>query len=143
MSDIVPHLSIDDSHIRREWHDDEWYYAIRDVLALLLETNGANAKIYYTSLKHRLLRHQPHQIRIVGLKVCSGDGKQYLTDMTNIKGVLFIEKYLSYHRDMGVNLKNNRKESEWTNFQPAVIRYLHTTGWNIQELCKITIGICH
>jgi prophage antirepressor-like protein len=41
-----------DKQIRRIWHDDEWYFSIVDIVAVL--TESGNARNYWKVLKHRL-----------------------------------------------------------------------------------------
>jgi DNA-damage-inducible protein D len=71
--------------VRREWHNDEWFFSVVDVIAVL--TDSVNPRNYWTVLKKRetqlvTICHQ--------LKMLSADGKNYKTDCANTEGVLRI-----------------------------------------------------
>ncbi len=71
--------------VRREWHNDEWFFSVVDVIAVL--TDSVNPRNYWTVLKKRenQLVTVCHQ-----LKMLSTDGKNYKTDCANTEGVLRI-----------------------------------------------------
>jgi hypothetical protein len=69
--------------IRREWHNDEWYFSVIDIVELL--TDSANPRKYWSVLKVR----EPQLATICSqLKMLSSDGKNYKTDCANTEGVL-------------------------------------------------------
>ena len=69
--------------VRREWHNEEWYFSVIDVIEVL--TDSANARKYWSVLKVR----EPQLATICSqLKMMSSDGKNYKTDVTNTEGVL-------------------------------------------------------
>jgi len=66
MSTLISTEAIDGSHIRKEWHQDEWYV-----------------------LKNRLKREGNESLReIKQLKLTAADGKRYLTDCLNTEQIL-------------------------------------------------------
>jgi len=78
--------------IRAEWNESEqkWYFAIIDIIEVLTESN--NPRRYWSDLKRKLGSEgfvQLYEI-IVQLKMISSDGKKYITDCADSKGLLRI-----------------------------------------------------
>ncbi len=64
-----------DKKIRRLWHDDEWFYSVSDIIALL--TDSKDELAYWIKLKQR----EPQLVTIChGLKIPAKDGKLRYTD---------------------------------------------------------------
>lgn len=74
--------------IRKEWHNEQWYFAIIDVIAALAETD--NPRQYWTKIKKNLSIESQLQPFWLQLKVTAADGKKYKTDCTNTEGILRI-----------------------------------------------------
>jgi DNA-damage-inducible protein D len=75
----------EENHIRREWHDGQWFFSIVDVIDVLTESKSP--RIYWGKLKER----EPQLLTICQqLKLTSKDGKKYKTDCANTEGVLRI-----------------------------------------------------
>lgn len=78
--------------IRTEWHEgkQKWFFAVIDVVEILTESN--NPRRYWSDLKRKLNSEgftQLYEI-IVQLKMISSDGKKYITDCADAKGLLRI-----------------------------------------------------
>jgi len=90
MSKHSPISLISETRIRREWHDNEWYYSAVDIVAELLDLKLKDAKNYYASLKKRLSRESnsliTHEFKM--LKLTAADGKKYITEVVNTKQAL-------------------------------------------------------
>jgi hypothetical protein len=69
--------------IRRLWHNDEWWYAVVDVIEVL--TESPNPAVYWRVLKKRLLDEGADQTvtKCNGFKLKAIDGKMRLTDCAN------------------------------------------------------------
>jgi hypothetical protein len=78
--------------IRTEWNESEqkWYFAIIDVIEILTESH--NPRRYWSDLKRKLNSEGFSQLYeiIVQLKMISSDGKKYITDCADAKGLLRI-----------------------------------------------------
>jgi hypothetical protein len=78
--------------IRSEWSESEqkWYFAIIDIIEVLTESN--NPRRYWSDLKRKLNAEGFSQLYeiIVQLKMISSDGKKYVTDCSDAKGLLRI-----------------------------------------------------
>jgi hypothetical protein len=78
--------------IRAEWSEtaQKWYFAVIDVIEILTESN--NPRRYWSDLKRKLNSEGFSQLYeiIVQLKMISSDGKKYLTDCSDAKGLLRI-----------------------------------------------------
>ncbi len=69
-----------DRSIRRLWHDDQWFYSVVDIVAVLSESD--NPATYWRVLKHR----EPQLVTICnGLKMLAEDGKLRYTDCVNTR----------------------------------------------------------
>lgn len=75
----------EERHIRRTWHNEEWWFAVSDVIKVLTESK--DAKAYWRKLKER----EPQLVTIChGLKIPSTDGKMRVEDCANTQGILRI-----------------------------------------------------
>ncbi len=74
--------------IRRRWLDDEWWYSVIDVIAIL--TESADPRNYWKVLKYRLNEEGVNQTvtNCNQLKMPAEDGKMRRTDCGNIE-ILF------------------------------------------------------
>ncbi|MHB8628426.1 MAG: BRO family protein [Aggregatilineales bacterium] len=89
MSDLVPIMDFDGSRIRREWHEDQWYYSVIDIVATLLDADPKSARNYYHVLKGRLIREGNQTLtNCKSLKLVAEDGKRRLTDVVNTEEAL-------------------------------------------------------
>lgn len=69
-----------DKKIRRVWHDEEWYFSVSDIIAVL--TDSKDELAYWRKLKER----EPQLVTIChGLKMPAKDGKLRYTDGVNTK----------------------------------------------------------
>jgi hypothetical protein len=80
----------EDIGIRRIWHDEQCYYSVVDVVAVLTESE--NSRRYWSDLKAKIINEEGSQLyeKIVQLKIPAKDGKKYVTDCANIEGLLRI-----------------------------------------------------
>lgn len=77
--------------VRREWHKNEWFFSIIDVVGILSESS--NPRRYWSDLKRQLTEKEGFfQLyeKIVQLKLESPDEKQYKTDCANTETLLRI-----------------------------------------------------
>ncbi len=69
-----------DRKIRRLWHDNQWFYSVTDIIAILTESQDELA--YWRKLKQR----EPQLVTIChGLKLPAKDGKVRYADCVNTK----------------------------------------------------------
>lgn len=80
-------IVFENQKIRRVWHNEEWYYAIVDIVAVL--TESANPAVYWRVLKKRLIDEGADETvtNCNGLKMVAKDGKIRITDCTNTKSI--------------------------------------------------------
>jgi prophage antirepressor-like protein len=79
------------SHVRTAWNEDteEWYFVIMDVVAVL--TDSPEPRKYWSVLKTRLKKEGVELTTICSqLKMLAADGKNYLTDVADVKQVFRI-----------------------------------------------------
>jgi DNA-damage-inducible protein D len=72
-------------NLRKEWHDEQWYFSVVDVIEILTESRAPRQ--YWNIVKKR----EPQLSTIcLQLKLKSSDGKNYRTDCANTAGVMRI-----------------------------------------------------
>jgi len=75
--------------IRRTWHNDEWWFSVVDVCAVLTDSPDAGA--YWRKLKQRLKAEGSEAVTFChGLKLDAPDGKLRITDCANTEGLFLI-----------------------------------------------------
>ena len=76
-----------DKNIRRIWYNDEWYYSIIDIVAILTEQEDfQTARKYWNKLSQRLREEGSEVVtNCHQLKLPASDGKFYETDCANTK----------------------------------------------------------
>ena len=81
----------DNQPIRTAWDEEneEWYFSIVDVVAVLTDSKDANA--YWRKLKQRLIEDGNETVtNCHGLKMKAADGKRRMTDVANTEQLLRI-----------------------------------------------------
>ena len=78
-----------DEKIRRERYNDEWYFSVIDIVAVL--TQSDRPRKYRSDLKSKLISEWSEVSEKIGqLKMMASDGKKYLTDVANTHTILRI-----------------------------------------------------
>jgi len=90
----IPPTVFEEKEVRRTWHDEQWFFSVIDVIAIL--SDSERPRKYWVDLK-RKLREEGSELsdKIGRLKLPSSDGKNYLTDVTNISGIFRIIQSIS------------------------------------------------
>lgn len=80
MSDQDKLVVFQEKNIRREWHNEEWWYSVIDIVGAISESK--NPRRYWSDLKRKLKKEGYIQLyeNIVQLKMEATDGKSYNTD---------------------------------------------------------------
>ncbi len=75
-----------DQKIRRIWYNDEWYFSVVDIVAVL--SNSSVPKRYWSDLKMKLVMEWSEVYeKIVPLKLPASDGKKYKTDCASTENI--------------------------------------------------------
>ncbi len=74
--------------IRREWHNNEWYFSVVDVIEVL--TDSPTPRQYWGKVKDREFEELELSPIWIQLKLLSADGKKYLTDCANTENMFRI-----------------------------------------------------
>ena len=84
------HIAVfQETTIRRVWHNEEWWFSVVDVCAILTESPDPGA--YWRKLKQRLNAEGGQPVTFChGLKLQALDGKQRETDCANTEGLFRI-----------------------------------------------------
>lgn len=79
----------EEKEVRRTWHDEQWYFSVIDVVAILSQSN--RPRKYWDDLKRKLKDEGSELSEKIGqLKLVSTDGKLYLTDVADLQGIFRI-----------------------------------------------------
>jgi DNA-damage-inducible protein D len=78
----------DNKPIRRVEHEGEIYFAVIDIISVLIETTSPSQ--YWTKIKKNLIGESQLQPFWLQLKMMASDGKNYKTDCANTEGVFRI-----------------------------------------------------
>ncbi len=111
--------------IRRVLHNEEWFFSIVDIIEVL--TDSDRPRKYWNKLNQRLREEGSESVTFCHqLKLKASDGKEYLTDCANLKGIFRIiqsvpskkaeplKRWLAkvgYDRIQEYRLKNNKKKA--------------------------------
>lgn len=76
--------------IRRKWHNEEWWFAVPDVIGALIESRDPG--VYWRVMKNRLQSEGSNQTvtNCNGLKMVAADGKMRVVDCANPQTLLRI-----------------------------------------------------
>ncbi len=79
-----------EKEIRRTWHNEEWYFAVVDIIAVL--TESTKPRDYWYRLKKREKEGSGIELSTIcrQLKLESSDGKKYNTECANTEGMFRI-----------------------------------------------------
>jgi hypothetical protein len=92
MSTFLPSGSPNDftgDNIRREWHKNDYYYSVIDLISELIDRDHKGAKSYWSTLKQRLKQEGNETVTNCDrLKLLAPDGKKRLTDVVNTEQAL-------------------------------------------------------
>jgi len=75
--------------VRAEWNEskEDWYFSVIDIVSIL--TDSPRPRVYWGTLKNRLKTEGSELYsNCIQLKMQSADGKYYMTDVLDTKGVL-------------------------------------------------------
>ena len=79
----------EEKEVRRIWYNEQWYFSIIDITAILSQSN--RPRKYWDDLKRKLKEEGSELSEKIGqLKLVSSDGKSYFTDVTNLEGIFRI-----------------------------------------------------
>ena len=76
-----------DEEIRRIWHNDEWYFSVVDIVAVLVEQQDYQTSRKYWNKLNQRLREEGSEVvtKCHQLKLLASDGKLRETDCANTK----------------------------------------------------------
>ncbi|HAE36234.1 TPA: hypothetical protein DCX66_04100 [Candidatus Nomurabacteria bacterium] len=79
----------EEKEVRRTWHDEQWYFSVIDIVAIL--SGSERPRKYWDDLKRKLKEEGSELSDKIGqLKMKSSDGKLYFTDVSNLQGIFRI-----------------------------------------------------
>jgi DNA-damage-inducible protein D len=81
-------ISFEGEKIRKVLHNDEWHFAVTDIIQVLVETSSPRQ--YWTKVKNNLITESQLQPFWLQLKMIAPDGKNRLTDCADTEGVFRI-----------------------------------------------------
>ena len=87
MNNIIP---FEQNKIRKIWHNEQWYFSVVDVVAVLMQQPDYQVvRNYWKVLKNNIKKEGSQLVtKINQLKMIAEDGKMRLTDMANTETLL-------------------------------------------------------
>ncbi|MDR3365827.1 MAG: Fic family protein [Prevotellaceae bacterium] len=86
----------DDREVRAVWDEEnsKWWFSVVDIVAVLTDQDDYNkARNYWKYLKTKLRKENSELVSgTTQLKLLASDGKRYLTDMLDYKGIIALGK---------------------------------------------------
>ncbi len=86
----------DDREVRAVWdgQNNKWWFSVLDIVAVLTDQSDyAKTRNYWKYLKSKLKEEKSELVSATTqLKLLAGDGKRYLTDMLDYKGIIALGK---------------------------------------------------
>lgn len=86
----------DDREVRAVWdqENNKWWFSVLDIVAVLTDQDDYNkARNYWKYLKAKLKKENSELVSVTTqLKLLASDGKHYLTDMLDNKGIISLGK---------------------------------------------------
>jgi len=79
-------IIFEDKKIRRMWHENEWFFSVVDIVAVL--TDSPTPRQYWGKVKQREFLDLQLSPIWVQLRLLSSDGKKYNTDCVHTKNAL-------------------------------------------------------
>ena len=125
-----------DKQLRRVWYNEEWWFAVVDVIEVL--TESTKPRDYWYRLKKRELESSGVELstNCRQLKMQSSDGKKYLTECANTETMFRIiqsipsskaEPFKRWLAQVGYERVQEIKNRSWPRNAPASI----TRNWGI------------
>jgi len=130
--------------IRRDWHQDEWYFSVVDVVAVLTEqTDSLKARKYWNKLAQRL-RNEGSEVvtNCHQMKLKAPDGKMRKTDCANTEGIFRIIQSIPSPKNNHENTKKRKHEIKILSFlcfRPFVVKNLFLFMLVLIMQCHATI----
>jgi cell filamentation protein len=107
----------DNKEVRAVWGEvnSKWWFSVLDIVAVLTDQNDYNkARNYWKYLKTKLRKENSQLVSATTqLKLLAADGKKYLTDMLDDKGITMLAKEFPG--------KKANKFIEWFTYSPETI----------------------
>ena len=98
-------IVFENTEVRRTWHNEEWYYSVVDVVAILTESR--DAKDYWYRLKKREAEHGIQlSTNCRQLKLPASDGKNYSTDCANTESMFRLIQSIPSKKAEQIQLSN-------------------------------------
>jgi hypothetical protein len=90
---------VENTSIRKEWHEEKWYYSAIDIVSFLLDLSGKAATNYYHVLKNRLEKEGNQTLtNCRKLKMIATDGRKRATDVLDTEEALRLVQSLPSHK---------------------------------------------
>ena len=86
----------DDKEVRAIWDEEnaKWWFSVLDIVAVLTDQDDyTKTRNYWKYLKAKLRKEDPELVSVTTqLKLLAKDGKRYLTDLLDYKGIISLGK---------------------------------------------------
>jgi Holliday junction resolvase len=135
-----PTSPVNGENIRKAWHNDEWYYSVIDMIAVLLDKETPLANTYWRKLKSRLIAEGNETVtKCYSVKLPAVDGKRRFTDVVNYADAMLLIQEIE-RRNFKRKKRMQRKQDELENIHPMIRAKFEQEGWTVKRHLELPSG---
>ena len=144
----------DDREVRAVWDElnAKWWFSVLDIVALLTDQDDyTKTRNYWKYLKAKLKKENSELVSVTTqLKLLAGDGKRYITDMLDYRGIIALGKefpgkkanrFIEWFTYSGESIDGKSKTKAYALFESSFINSIEVgTTKGLQQIHAYLFG---